>query len=226
MSTFMEHIHRSTDVPLFEPPDEMWAPVEFERDTPDMVDAYRHANGAITYIVHDYDGSNSNPRGDEGNVATLIQCNTSCIHLDDDVAGLRDAFDRFGTSVGMDRYLAMFRPDILHWDPEWYAGRDSYGWGYVTREAWEEAMFPPPPGEGATREQVEDYLEPTVTTTPEEAFDAEVKLFGQWAEGEVYGAVHVHPDGDTESVWGHLGYDDHKDIAAQMSESPITETLY
>jgi len=223
MSTFMEHIHR-TDVPLFEPPDDMWAPVEFE-PTDGCVDAYRHANGAITYIVYDNDASHANPRDDEGNVATLIQLNDRCINLDVADDRIAEAYDRFGTSVGMDRYLAMFRPDILHWDPAWSAS-DSYGWGCVYREAWEAAMHPPPPGEGATREQVEDYLEPTVTVTPEEAFDAEVELYRQWVDGEVYGAVHVHPDGDTESVWGFLGYDDHKDIAAQMSASPITETLY
>lgn len=201
--------------------------VEFDAYAyPNMVDAFRHADGSITYIVYDDDAADSNPRDYDGNIATLIQGNSRCIDLDLDDAGLSEAARRFELGSELfERYLAMFRPDILHVDPYWSAG-DSYGWGYVTRENWERAMG-------------EDY---DGDVTPESAFDAELKLYREWAEGEVYGAHHVtigdpivvygdhgaYVDGyltEDDSCWGFLGYDNHQDIAATFTNSPITEVL-
>jgi len=229
MSTFMEHIHR-TDVPLFDADAmHLWRPVEYEPDRfPLLSDAYRHEDGSITYVCTQLDSEDSNPRQDDGNIATLIQVNTRCIEVDSDRAGLEEAHDRWGRGhlrAYFDRYLRMFRPDIVHYEPHWSAG-DSYGWGYVTLEAWEEHMLPDPPGENATPEQVEHFVSYVPTITPAEAFESEVKVYGQWCNGEVYYATNVHPDGTEESCGGFLGYDDHKDIADQVAGSPVTETLY
>ena len=189
--------------------DEIGDVVEFEEDYEGMVDAYRHVDGSITYIVPDNDSEHANPRKNDGNVSTLIQTNSRCIDIDDDVAGLREAHRYFNggrNDVMMRRYLAMFRPDILHYEEHWSAG-DSSGWGYVTRESWERWMG-------------KDYAG---DVTPEQAFDQEVDVYRQWADGEVYGSIHVAKGKPDEECWGHLAYDDHKDIAKQYG--PVTEVL-
>lgn len=175
-----------------------------------LADAFRHENGSITYVFWDPEPSGTDsPRTHDGNVATLIQESSRHIDLDDDDAGLREARNRF-THALMKRYLAMFRPDILHYEEHWSVGQSgSYGWGYVTRENWERWMG----------------TEPT-EVTPEQAFDAEVKVFGEWAEGEVYGSCHIAKRGDEpEYVFGHLGYADSRAIAAYHTDSPILEVL-
>lgn len=246
--------------------------VEFDLNFERMLDAYRHADGSITYIVSDPEPSDtSSPRDDDGNIATLIQTNRDYLALDEDEAGLREAHDRwywldvgkpyFGIScMGMAgrcpcrncrdefsdaeravqrrynreqmvrRYIAMFHPDVLYYTDSWDAATSqsggSRGWGYVTREAWERAMGTDYDGD----------------LTPEKAFDQEVKVFGQWAGGEVYGACHVtvgdpivifwdhgaYIDGYTTNedwCWGFLGYDDNKDISRQFTDSPVLEVL-
>jgi len=219
------------------------AEVEFDPGAyPNIVDAYRHEDGSITYVVIDTDSSGESPREYGGNVATLIQGNTRCIDVDDDDEGLEDARNHFwdyGSRHGRQgwrraghsaetmvrRYLAIFRPEIVYYTEYWVAG-DSYGWGYVTRANWDAAMG-------------QDY---TGDVTPEQAFDQEVSLYRQWAEGDIYGAYHVtvgepivrfwdhgaYIDGydtDDESCWGFLGYDDHRQIATQFTDSPIAEVL-
>ena len=172
-------------------------------------DAYRHEDRSLTYVFYDPNPQDTeSPRTYDGTVSTLIQRNTRCIDIDDDDAGLAEARERF-THALMKRYLAMFRPDIAYYAEHWSAG-DSYGWGYVTREAWDRWMG-------------EDY---DGDVTPEQAFDAEVKVYGLWANGEVYGSCHVAKRGaEPEFVYGHLGYDDHKQIAANHTDSPILEVL-
>ena len=195
--------------------------VEFDQNAyPNVCDAFRHADGSITYIVWDDDSSAENPREYDGNIATLIQCNDRCNDIDTDDAGLSEARDRLDA---FERYLAMFRPDIVHYVGYWTAG-DSYGWGYVTRADWEAAGY-------------------TSTVTPQQAFEQEVDIYRQWANGEVYGAHHVtvgdpivvlgeegaYVDGfETveEDCWGFLGYDDRRDIAATFTDSPIVEVLW
>lgn len=201
--------------------DEVADVVEFDEDQhKGLVDAYQHADGSITYIVYDEDGSDANPRDNDGKVATLIQTNDSCVDIDEDTEYLGEARDRWygGWGYGdfscdqtamMERYLAMFRPEILHYDGHWSAG-DSSGWGYVTRKDWERWMG-------------EDYAGPV---TPEEAFDQEVSVYRQWANGEVYGGIHERKNKPEESCWGFLGYDDHKDIAMTFTDSPIVDTLH
>lgn len=173
-------------------------------------DAYRHEDGSITYVCYDpCPGDTESPRTYDGTVTTLVQVNSRCIKVDDDDAGLTEARDRF-TEPMMRRYLAMFRPDIVHYEDHWVAG-DSYGWGYITRENWEEAMG--------------DHVN-TGDVTPEKAFDAEVEVYGLWANGEVYASGHVARRGDdADMVFGHLGYDDSEAIAAYHTDSPILEVL-
>jgi hypothetical protein len=173
-----------------------------------LSDAYRHENGSITYVFGEVNPDADSPRTYAGNVATLINTNTRTIDVDEDDAGLAEAYDRF-THAEMRRYLAMFRSDIVHFDEHWSAG-DSYGWGYVTRESWVAAMG-------------EDY---DGDITPEKAFDQEVKVYDLWARGEIYGSAHVAKRGEEpDFVYGHLGYDDHRDIAAYHTDSPILEVL-
>lgn len=235
----------------------------YERTYEWVCDAYRHEDGSITYIVPDMDGEHANPRECDGNVAVLIQENDRLIDIDTDDAGLSEARERFdcygrrgtsahgyahGTKVRLDReammqrYLSIFRPDVAYYADYWGAGRDGYGWGYVLTDTWREHMYPEKPYED-TPEAVEAWLNYEPPSTPEEAFDAEVSLYGQWAEGEVYGAIHVtvgkpivvlgehgayvdEYEEEEDSCWGFLGYDDHKEIAAQFTDSPITEVLY
>jgi hypothetical protein len=226
MSTFMEHIHRE-ETPLFDADAlHLWTPVEFAPDDyPHLDDAYRHEDGSITYVCTQLDSEHANPREDDCNLTTLIQRNDHCIAVDTDHL-LNDAAERWWhDDPRMKRYIAMFRPDIVHYESHWSAG-DSYGWGYITLEAWQENMFPAPPGKDATPDAVEHFLSYVPTITPQEVFDAEVKVYGQWCNGEVYYAINVHPDGTEESCGGFLGYDDHKDIADQVAGSPVTETLY
>jgi hypothetical protein len=173
-----------------------------------LSDAYRHEDGSITYVFAEKHPEADSPRSYDGNVATLIQRNTRCLDIDGDQADLSEAYERF-THALMRRYVAMFRPDILHYEEHWSAG-DSYGWGYVTKEAWERAMG--------------KYYDGDVT--PEQAFDQEVKIYGQWANNEIYGSAHVAKRGaEPDFVYGHLGYDDHRQIAAYHTDSPILEVL-
>lgn len=228
-----------------------------------LVDAYRHEDGSISYVVYDDDAEHANPRDCDGNLAVLIQQNSRCVDIDTDDAGLSEARERFdcygrhGTSAHgyghgakvrldreamMKRYIAMFRPDVAHYEDWWSAGRDSYGWGYVLTETWNEHMFPSAPSDD-TVEGVEEWLNFEPSCTPEEAFDAEVDVFGQWCDGEVYGVHHVtigepivtygehgaYVDGyetEEDSCWGFLGYNDRTEIAMQFTSSPITEVLY
>lgn len=219
--------------------------------------SFRHEDGSFTFVVYDDSGDTESPRGYGADVATLIQTNPRCIDVDSDDAGLSEARDRWDylrsdnrvsdeyvraylnqterriIESGEDRdsmvrrYLAMFRPDIALYVDYWSAG-DSHGWGYVTTEALTEA--------GLTLEWMREH-----DMTPESIFDAEVRVYGQWCEGEVYGYVHVTPgqaltslvvdfapdDEDRgheyteESVWGFLGYDDLRDIATDATTSPV-----
>ena len=202
---------------------------ELERDA-ETFETFEHADGSVTFIVIDQDGETSNPRDDDGNVATLIQENSRSIDIDTDVAGLQTARDQFRHEPElMDRYLAMFRPDIAVYVDYWSAGRESYGWGYVTREALAEAGY-------------SGQLSGTLKMRARALFDSEVDVYGQWAEGEVYGFVHLEPgaeiavDGPTEadvehegpfheveedSCYGFLGYGSLEEIAAQATDSPI-----
>lgn len=233
------------------------APVlEFdEKKHEHLADAYRHDDGSITYVVWDSDGQSANPREDE-NLTTLINEARNYIAIDTDDAGLSDARRRwewtdYGSVVGdalyrdpsrvdttiyntgaeklMQRYVAIFRPDIVHYVHRWeFSSSQSdyhYGWGYITRERWDELMGDTPTDDAGKR------------------FDGEVDVYRQWVAGEVYGAIHetlgepivelgeqgAHITGykvDEEDCWGFLGYDDHKDICGQFTNSPVIDTLY
>lgn len=179
-----------------------------------LSDAYRHEDGSITYVFAEKHPDAESPRTYDGNVATLINTNSRTIDVDEDDLGIADARSHFNggrNEVMLRRWLSIYHPEVIYYADHWSAG-DSYGWGYVTRDAWVRAMG-------------EDYdLDGTVT--PETAFDAEVKVYGQWANNEIYGSAHVAKRGaEPDFVYGHLGYDDHRDIAAYHSDSPILEVL-
>ena len=173
---------------------------------PNLVATFEHEDDSTTYILIDDDAQHANPRDNDGNVATLVQTSQYRTAIDTPDVELDYARDRASTTV-FERWLRIYRPDVLLYVDYWQAGTDSFGWGYVTRAHWIEAM-------GG------DY---TGEVTPQEAFDAEVDVYRQWAEGEVYGYIHVEADGTEDSVWGFLGYDSLEEIVAQASDSPITE---
>lgn len=199
------------------------------------VASYAHADGSVTVVMYDpVPGDCESPRDDDGNVATLIQENSRCIAVDTDDAGLAEAHDRWdyrGGDVYMARYLAAFRPDIAAYVNRWDAG-DSYGWGYVTREALAAAGF------SDDRETLSGTLQLRAGTL----FDAEVAVYRQWADGEVCCAHHLTrgqsvtvadytgatPAGtevSEDTVYGFLGYDNLADIAASFTDSPVTGEL-
>lgn len=208
----------------------------------ELADAYRHADGSITYVAYDPSGCDFNPRKEYEHSSVLVQRNTSCIDLDDDREGLGSIYDRWGT-LARDRYLArylsIFREDILHF-ADWHAG-DSYGYGYITREAYDEACTPK--GRRMTTAEVLAYLDVDGHRAwARDCFNAEVAEFGNWANGEVYMAVNVTPDkpivvyGDhgayvtgwtehEEACHGFIGYGDNDDVAAQMTGSEIVAVL-
>lgn len=154
------------------------------------------------------DESPESPREWDGNVSVLVQTNDRRGSVDsgDDLSEAHYRWDwtndrgffgympswfhtdtnralhRVGREALMARYLRIFRPDIKHYVERWDAGRDLYGWGYITTEAWDAAGC---------------------TATPEEVFDAEVDIYRQWADGEVYGVTVVHEEsGEEASLWG------------------------
>ena len=125
-------------------------------------ETFRHEDGSVTVVSHDPWGWDmDSPRDFDGNVATLVMEHRDYLDLDDDHAGLSEARDRWrwtewpsmvggtrsdravkacGREKMMRRYLAMFRPDIVHYVDRWevsgYSQSDwAYGWGYVTAEA-------------------------------------------------------------------------------------------
>lgn len=175
---------------------------------PNLVTTYRHEDGSTTYLVLDNDCSDRNPRNDAGNVATLVNRNSHTIDLDDDDLYLGDVVAawarRSDRSEHLARYIRIFHPEVLYFTEHWSAG-DSYGYGYVTRANW-------------VRWMGEDY---SGDLTPEAAFDQEVRVYGLWANGEVYGFRHVDPTGEEESVWGFLGYDSPEEIVKQATNSAI-----
>jgi hypothetical protein len=206
---------------------------------PMLVTTFLHEDGSKTYIVIDDDAEHANPRDNDGNVTTLIQKNDRRNDIDTDEAGLQEARDKWdyldnrwftrgeGTKhqdandkrlirLGLSRedmvkrYVAMFRDDIVHYADHFSFGRDGFGWGYITKEKFDEAF---PSGE--------EYFA-TIDYTMDKLFDQEVDIYGQWAEGEVYGYHHVTAEGEeNDSCWGFLGYDSYEDIAKQATDSPI-----
>lgn len=123
------------------------------------------------------------------------------------------------------RYISICRPDIAHYQHQWQVTGSSQsdwagGWGFILTEDMDQ-----------------------VTCTAQEAWDQEVDVYGQYFAGEVYEACHVvlgdpivalgeqgaHITGwDTTEDWcgGFLAYKDTKEIAMQMTSSPIIDTLY
>lgn len=207
-----------------------------DHDT-DYLPEYIHEDGSHTFILNDRDGEHADPRQDWC-VAHLVMQHDGYRHMDDADHGIEEARERWGAKSPMvERYVRMFRPDIAHYEPRWEVTGHSqsdwaYGYGYVTRDDLAEAgysMNPDRPLSGTLKMRAKAML------------DDEVRVYGLYFAGEVYGAIHVSPGEDTFSLsdhgayvdgrtvvedacWGFLAYDDMKDIALQFTDSPITET--
>ena len=177
---------------------------------PSLLHVLDHADGSKTYVLYDTDGLTENPRSYDGNVATIVNLSPRHDDVDEDLVGLDEVYYCSKDRVHLfKRYVAMFHPEILLLVPHWNAGAHvGYGFGYVTREAYDRA-FPAETSNAAV-------------PTPQECFDAELDLYEQWARGEVYGVINVAADGTEESLWGLLGYESLEDMAAQVTDSPVT----
>lgn len=147
--------------------------------------------GYRAFILMD-DFDHESPRTWGSSVATLVSTSPGD-QVDDDVADLARMRERYAPHARWargemlaERYLSIFRPEILHYEDYWSVGRDQFGFGYVTRDGWEAAM-------GA------DYAG---DMTPADLFEQELETFRQWAEGEVYGVIVTHPEsGEQASLW-------------------------
>lgn len=149
-------------------------------------------------------------------------------HTAADRALIRAGYDRADIVA---RYVAIFRPDILHYEDEWtvsgYMQSDwQRGYGYVTADAWRAAM-------GA------DYAG---DVTPADGFAQELAIYELWFRGELYCAVHLelgapivaygehgaYVDGynvaEDGPVCGFLGYEDLADIARGFTDSPVVDS--
>lgn len=151
------------------------------------------------YVRVDEDAHNDSPRSWHPNTAVLIQCNDRRGDADEcDDYGLAEARERWYNGKGIDspmiqRYVAMFRPDIAYYCDYWSAGRDLYGWGYVTRAALAEAGY----------SSDAEVLNGTLKMRARTLFDQEVDIYQQWADGEVYGITVVHEEsGEEADLWG------------------------
>jgi hypothetical protein len=214
---------------------------------PEVARVFTHADESVTVIMYDHDAEHANPRDNDGNVATLVSESRDFTALDSDNFGISEArshFDGPNRAAMVTRYVAMHCPDIAHYVDEWSVTGNSqgdymHGYGFVTREALAEAGY----------SEDSERLSGTLRMRAATLFDAELEVFSQYFRGEVYGAVHVtkgapvtveciahRGDSDEtlrtesghdytdESVWGFLGYESLEDIAAELTESPITDT--
>lgn len=170
---------------------------------------YRHEDGSVTVILWETDPfDHESPRDWDGNVATLISTSRDYGDLDDDIAGLSGARERWewlGTfyysSRGqrfpsapsvtkraltrrydreaiMARYVAMFRPDIAYYCDSWQVVGHS-------QSDWQG-------GWGyVTTGVLEAYGMSTAQASV--AFTDELKVYEQHFRGEYPYAVHLSP---------------------------------
>lgn len=128
------------------------------------------------------------------------------------------------------RYLSICRPDVVHYDHDWQVDGTSQsdwrgGYGYVLAE-------------DAERESEKDG--PRLTAWAKDAYEQELKVYGQWFAGEVYYARHftigkpiviygehgAYVDSyeiDEDSCGGMLGYESNAAMAATFTDSPVVD---
>ena len=167
---------------------------------PDLVDTFDLDDGRTAYLLYDHDCES--PRGNAGDVSTIVQLSNRYLDADDpgDVA---PALERWvGTSWGyrrhndadvlVERYARMFCDVVAftRWDGQGGQSDGSWGYAWLTADAAREAGLP--------------FGEHTV----EDALDSEVSEYAAWAAGECYGVIVTDADGEeVESCWGFIGYD-------------------
>jgi hypothetical protein len=214
-------------------------------------------DGLRVTVYYDEDGGASNPRENE-NIARIYG-RTSRYNVGDGEppADEQDALDRGGLRL-LARYLRMSKGVVAlravnvydhsgvsySTGPIENAGRsgwDSYtaGYAYVTREAWDETgRSDDPTAPYVTDERDDASMVRTLAglTNAEAMIEYEVREFGQWANGEVYGYVveRAHCDAadcphdeEVESCWGFIGDSDYamsegKEVAASFARHEAT----
>lgn len=149
----------------------------------------------VTYAVRHLDAED--PRKDYDTFATLVQRDNSLIKVDEPDADIAAAWDHFNDEPLMERWVRIFRPDIVHFES--VAGIGSgYGYAYITKAAMERAGFP----------------EHEHAAHAPEIIKGELAEYGSWAEGDVYGIAqeryHREDDGtwvrdSGEDCWGFIG---------------------
>lgn len=140
---------------------------------------------------------------------------------------------RFTREDMVKRYVAMFRPDIVHYEDAWEVtgvvqGDWQDGYAYITREDFE--------GAGFTDEHRAHY--PDFDFSPAGICKQELDVYALWFAQEVYGAITVkqgdpivrfgeqgaYIDGyepDEDACWGFLAYPSEREMAEQVNTSPI-----
>lgn len=220
---------------------------ELRRTTERPVREFVHEDSSHTFVVYDDDPGHANPRDDE-NVARLVMKHRDYRNLDEPDNGIDDARSRWGEeSPLVTRYVAMFRPDIAHYEPRWEVsgstqGDWAYGYGYVLVEDAERIAVTPDP------KYTHDYNRAHPESrrfreVAKKALDQEVTVYGLYFAGEVFGGFHIkrgkpivtygehgaYVDGyeaDEEAVWGFLGYDNLRDICGEFTASPVAEEAW
>lgn len=189
-------------------------------------------NGLRVTVYYDENGYASNPR-DESTLAVIHGDHRNYTIGDGKPpSDEQDALDRGGLRL-LVRYLRLCKGAVAIRAVNLYdhsgvsystgeveaAGRHGWdsgtaGYAYVTREAWAETGRTDDPTAPYTRDEGEDKRRFDGLTNAEAAIEWEVKEYGSWANGEVYGYTVVRPHCDNadcphheeiDSCWGFIG---------------------
>lgn len=162
-------------------------------------------NAIVTYAVRDEDAED--PRKDFDHFATLVQRDDSYVKVDEPDADIAAAFDHFDDEPLMERWVRIFRPDIVHFESVAGVG-SGYGYAYITKAAMERAGFP----------------EHEHAAHAAQVIKGELEEYADWASGDVYGIAqeryHREDDGtwvrdSGTDCWGYIGMDYVQDLVSE-----------
>ena len=156
----------------------------------------------VTYAVRDDDPRN--PREEYDQFATLVQRDDSYVKVDEPDADIAAAWDRFNDEPLMERWVRIYRPDVVHFESVAGVG-SGYGYAYITEAAMERAGF-------KRRTSYPNEFE----AQARQIIKGELEEYASWASSDVYGIAqetyHQEPDGtwvrdSGEDCWGYVGTD-------------------
>lgn len=160
---------------------------------PDLVDTFDLDDGRTAYLL--YDQGCESPRGNAGNVTTIVQMSDRYLQVDPS-GDMADAINHWAQrgDPDMDDLIERFGrifcdvAAFTRWSGQ--AAQSDESWGY----AW------------ITRADVDRDLSPDADL--DAALDAELGEYLDWAAGECYGVIVTDADGEEiDSCWGFIGTD-------------------